>query len=153
MRGAVVRFDGPPVLDGLDLSVAAGEVVAVLTPAVWKSTLPAPSLACAVEAGEIVLHDRDVSALPTEAREIGFLQRPVPFPTRDVAGNLRLGIPRGSPASGEHAHRHGVEEVGLAGFEGRSIEGLSGGEGQRVVFARALLENPRPCCSTNPSRP
>ena len=147
VRGAVVRFDGPPVLDGLDLSVAPGEIVAVLGPSgCGKSTLLRSIVGLqAMEAGEVLLNGRNVNVLPTEAREIGFLfQRPVLFPTRDVAGNLRLGIPRGVAKPEANARiATALEEVGLAGFERRSIEGLSGGEGQRVALARALLAEPK----------
>ena len=130
----------------LDLSVAPGEIVASGPSGCGKSTLLRSIVGLQrMEAGEVLLNDRNLSALPTEAREVGFLfQRPVLFPTRDVAGNLRLGIPRGVAKQEANARiATALEEVGLAGFERRSIEGLSGGEGQRVALARALLAEPK----------
>lgn len=147
VRGAVVRFDGPPVLDGLDLTVAPSEIVAVLGPSgCGKSTLLRSIVGLQMmEAGEVHLHGRNIGMMPTEKREVGFLfQRPVLFPTRNVAGNLRLGLPRGVPKhEAETRIATALEEVGLAGFERRGVEGLSGGEGQRVALARALLAEPK----------
>lgn len=147
VRGSVVRFDGQAVLDGLDLEVASGSIVAVLGPSgCGKSTLLRSIVGLqTMDAGQVLLDGEDLTAVPTERRGIGLLfQRPVLFPTRDVQGNLRLGVPRGVPK--EEATTRisaALEEVGLAGFEQRAVEGLSGGEGQRVALARALLAEPK----------
>lgn len=147
VRKAVVRFDGPAVLDGLDLSVSAGEIVAVLGPSgCGKSTLLRSIVGLQpMESGQVYLNGQDLTEMATERRGIGFLfQRPVLFPTRDVRGNLQLGVPRGVPKQEENALiSAALDEVGLAGFEPRSVEGLSGGEGQRVALARALLAEPK----------
>ncbi|DAC15545.1 MAG TPA: ATP-binding cassette domain-containing protein [Candidatus Poseidoniaceae archaeon] len=147
VRKAVVRFDGPAVLDGLDLSVSAGEIVAVLGPSgCGKSTLLRSIVGLQpMESGQVCLNGQDLTEMTTERRGIGFLfQRPVLFPTRDVRGNLQLGVPRGVPNQEADARiSAALDEVGLAGFEPRSVEGLSGGEGQRVALARALLAEPK----------
>ena len=99
----------------------------------------------ALSAGEVWLNGEHLTASPIERRGIGFLfQHPVLYPTRDVAGNLRLGLPRHVPTQ-ERPSRvaEALKEVGLEGFEQRTVEGLSGGEGQRVALARALLAEPK----------
>ena len=103
VRGADVRFDDRPVLDGLSLSVAPGEIVAVLGPSgCGKSTLLRSIVGLqALSSGEVWLNGEHLTATPTERRGIGFLfQNPVLYPTRDVAGNLRLGLPRHVPSHG-----------------------------------------------------
>ncbi|MDP6233716.1 MAG: ABC transporter ATP-binding protein [Candidatus Poseidoniaceae archaeon] len=147
VRGAEVRFDERPVLDGLSLTVAQGEIVAVLGPSgCGKSTLLRSIVGLQpLSSGEVWLNGKDLTASPTERRGIGFLfQNPVLYPTRDVAGNLRLGLPLNVPKH-ERAARiaEALKEVGLEGFEQRTVDGLSGGEGQRVALARALLAEPK----------
>ena len=147
VRGAEVRFDERPVLDGLSMTVAQGEIVAVLGPSgCGKSTLLRSIVGLQpLSSGEVWLNGKDLTASPTERRGIGFLfQNPVLYPTRDVAGNLRLGLPHKVPKH-ERAARIGeaLKEVGLEGFEQRTVDGLSGGEGQRVALARALLAEPK----------
>ena len=147
VRGAEVRFDDRPVLDGLSLTVAQGEIVAVLGPSgCGKSTLLRSIVGLQpLSSGEVLLNGENLTSSPTERRGIGFLfQNPVLYPTRDVAGNLSLGLPRHVPKQ-ERPMRiaEALKEVGLEGFEQRTVEGLSGGEGQRVALARALLAEPK----------
>ena len=75
-------------------------------------------------------------------RRVGMvLQRPFLFPG-SVFDNLQFG-PR---QRGEELAAAAVEKllagVGLAGFESRDVSNLSGGEAQRVSFARALANSP-----------
>jgi len=147
LEGLRVAFGERSVLDGLDLTVAPGERVAVLGPSgCGKSTLlrTIAGLQAPVK-GLVLLDDDDVTDRPPEHRGIGLLfQRAVLYPHRDVAGNLALGLPRGL-ARDERRRRiaAALEEVNLEGFEARDVTTLSGGEGQRVALARALLAEPR----------
>ena len=147
VQGLRVDFGERTVLDGLDLSVASGERVAILGPSgCGKSTLLRTIAGLqAPVSGLVVLDGNDVTDRPAEHRGIGLLfQRPVLYPHRDVAGNLALGLPRGL-ARDERKQRmaSALKEVGLEGFEPRDVTTLSGGEGQRVALARALLAEPR----------
>ena len=75
--------------------------------------------------------------MPAEERGIGLIfQSPVLFPHLSVQGNLLLGNKQGDVSTA-------LDEVGLTGFEKRKVESLSGGEGQRVSLARALLAKPK----------
>ena len=147
VEGLRVAFGEMSVLDGLDLTVAPGERVAVLGPSgCGKSTLlrTIAGLQAPVN-GLVLLDDDDVTDRPPEHRGIGLLfQRAVLYPHRDVAGNLALGLPRGLKRD-ERKRRiaSALVEVGLEGFEARDVTTLSGGEGQRVALARALLAEPR----------
>ena len=147
VRGVQVAFDGVRALDGLDLDVGDGEVVALLGPSgCGKTTLL--RVIAGLEppaAGRIVLDGRDLATVATHERGVGLMfQDYALFPHRDVAGNVAFGLRmRGDPPP-RRAER--VEEVlalvGLTGFGQRSVATLSGGERQRVALARALAPAP-----------
>lgn len=95
--------------------------------------------------GKITLNGRDITRLPIEQRNIGFLPQDFGlFPHLDVLGNITYGLRvRGIPKK-EQERMAGqmIDLVDLAGLEKRSISELSGGQRQRVALARALAIRP-----------
>ncbi len=158
-RGLHMAYDraggGPatPVLRHLDLSVAPGEVVAVVgATGAGKSTL-CQALAGLVEptAGEILLGGRPIAALDPAQRtaavalvfQESFLFADTVEANVDVAGGATEGELWGALALAR-ADRlveelpHGLQtELGERGIT------LSGGQRQRIALARALLRRPR----------
>ena len=143
-----VRFGDRTVLDGVDLDVAPGEVVALLGPSgSGKSTL-LRVVAGLVDPdhGQVLLDGTDVTTTPTHRRGVGLVfQDEQLFEHLDVAGNVAYGLRRRRATAS--ARRDTVRElldlVGLAGFEDRRVVGLSGGEAKRVALARSLAPAPR----------
>ena len=122
-----------------NLELEPGEIIAITGPSgCGKTTL----LRCicgleSLDSGELYLEGDDISKLNAEERGIGMIfQTAVLYPHLNVEGNLRLGDKRGDI-------RKALIEVGMEGFEKRRIESLSGGEGQRISLARALLAKPK----------
>jgi thiamine transport system ATP-binding protein len=145
---AVVRFGPTAALDGAALEVGDGEVVTVLGPSGSGKTTLLRAIAGLqrLDAGRVLLDDRDLAGVPPHRRGIGLVfQDHALFHHRDVAGNVAFGLRmRGDPSERiEPRVRELLELVGLAGFERRSVATLSGGEQQRVALARALAPEPR----------
>lgn len=139
IRNATKKFD-ETLFETLNLEIKDGEILALLGPSgCGKTTL----LRCIcglekLDTGNVILNGEDVSDKAPYLREIGYLfQTPVLFPHLDVAGNLKLGDKDSEAVSAI------LEEVGLEGFENRNVDSLSGGEGQRIALARALLAKPK----------
>jgi thiamine transport system ATP-binding protein len=135
------------VLDGVSLSVEAGDVVALLGPSgSGKSTLlRAVAGIIDPDSGRIFVHGVDVTELPTHRRGVGMVfQDNQLFPHMSVLENVAFG-PRmaGAPRSerSERAARW-LRRVGLAGFDDRRVTDLSGGEAKRVALARTLAAEP-----------
>lgn len=147
IQGATVRFGGKVALDGIDLSVARGEVVAVLGPSgSGKSTLLRVVAGLQqLDAGTVLLGGRDLAGVPPHRRGVGLMfQDHALFPHRDVAGNIAFGLRMQGRPPREVAVRvqELLELVDLEGFGHRRIQTLSGGEQQRVALARALAPQP-----------
>ncbi len=133
-----------PVLDGIDLKVAAGEFVALLGPSgCGKSTLL--RLAAGLEAptrGE-VLADGDRVTAPDPTRVLVF-QDPTLFPWRTVRDNVATGPEaRGVLASSGERIDDALRLVKLEPFANVFPHQLSGGMAQRAALARALVNDPK----------
>jgi len=143
-----------PVLEGLSLLLAPGEVVAVVGPSgAGKSTVA--SLITRFydpQAGAVRFDDHNV--LELDARwlrsQIGVVaQEPVLFST-SIMENIRYGKPDASvadvQAAAQAANAHDFILRFPQGYEtavGERGVQLSGGQKQRIAIARALLKNPR----------
>lgn len=141
-------YDGrSPVLSGVDLTVARGELCFLLGGSgCGKSTL----LRCIAgflrpDSGCITFDGQDVARLPPERRRLGMVfQNYALWPHLDVAGNVGFALTQQKVPRADIAQRVAamLELVGLAGYAGRAIAELSGGQQQRVALARALVARP-----------
>ncbi|MEM9709918.1 MAG: ABC transporter ATP-binding protein [Pseudomonadota bacterium] len=99
-----------------------------------------------VTSGEIALDGKDVSGLPPEKRDIGFVfQNYAIFPHMNVFENIAFGLRlRDRPAAeiSEKVHA-ALAQVGMAGLETRMQSEMSGGQQQRVALARVLVTEPK----------
>jgi thiamine transport system ATP-binding protein len=147
-RRIEVRYGDRVALDAVDLDAPDAQVTCLLGPSgSGKTTLL--RVVAGLEpafAGEVRIDGDDVTRVPTHRRGVGLMfQEHALFPHQDVGGNVAFGLKM--QGAGGEAVRSRVTEVlalvGLAGFEGRSIDQLSGGEQQRVALARALAPQPR----------
>lgn len=145
--GGAPAGERQPVLDGASLDVAPGELVCLVGPnGAGKSTL-ARALCGTVQldSGSVLLDGKGATSAELH-RAVGFVRQdpesqlvaPVVFD--EVAfGPCSLGLP-------EAEIRSRVTKVlaacGLAGFEGRAVSELSGGELQRVALAGVLAMRP-----------
>jgi len=146
LNDIAVEIEGKTIIEGVDLEVSDGEVVGVLGPSGSGKTTLLRAIAGLVEVrnGDVTWDGRSVLGVPTHLRGFGLMfQRYALFPHLDVAGNVGFGL----KMQGEHDARAKVDEalagVGLEGFADRTIDGLSGGEQQRVALARTLAPAPR----------
>jgi ABC-type Fe3+/spermidine/putrescine transport system ATPase subunit len=141
-------FGAHAAVDGVSFSMAAGEVLALLGPSGGgKSTLLSLIAGLeAPEAGDVRWEGESLLAVPSHRRGFGLMfQDYALFPHKNVAANVGFGLKmQGKPRAEIKA---GVDWalglVGLAGFERRDVNSLSGGEQQRVALARALAPRPR----------
>ncbi len=143
-----VGFGGAPVLDGIDLAVAPGEILVLLGPSGCGKTTLLRAVAGLepMVAGSISWDGVDLAGVPPHERGFGLMfQDHALFPHRDVAGNVGFGLRMaGMPESQQDERvRRVLELVGLEGFGPRSVSTLSGGEAQRVALARSLAPGPR----------
>ena len=141
------------VLRGLDLTVARGEVVALVAPSgAGKSTLlHIAGLLDTPGAGRVILSGRDMTGLSdrarTEARrrELGFVyQFHHLLPEFTALENVVLPqLANGTPERAAQDRARGLlDRVGLAPRADHRPAALSGGEQQRVAFCRALAKAP-----------
>ncbi|QNO36850.1 ABC transporter ATP-binding protein [Protaetiibacter sp. SSC-01] len=147
-RGIVKDYGATRVLHGLDLDIAPGEFVSLLGPSGCGKTTALRVLAGLEQAngGAVLLGGTDVSAVPTNRRDIGMVfQSYSLFPHLRVADNTAFGLLRRKVPRAEAARRasDALALVGLDHLADRYPHELSGGQQQRVALARALVTEPR----------
>jgi iron(III) transport system ATP-binding protein len=135
---------GRPVVDGVHLSLAPGELLALVGPSgCGKSTLLRSIAGLEPADGTVRVSGRDVSALPAERRHIGLVfQDHALFPHLRVEQNLTFGVRGASRRRRAALVDELLELVRLPGIGRRYPHELSGGEQQRVALARALAPQP-----------
>jgi iron(III) transport system ATP-binding protein len=146
VHGLHKAFGGAPVLAGLDLSVPAGSLTAILGPSGSGKTTLLRVLAGfeRADAGTVAIGDMMAEGpgvhLAPERRRIGYVpQEGSLFPHLTVAGNVGFGIPARQRRA---AAAELLDAVGLTGLARRYPHQLSGGQQQRVALARALAIRP-----------
>jgi putrescine transport system ATP-binding protein len=147
-RQLTKRFDGVAAVDAVSLSIAQGEIFALLgSSGCGKSTLLRMLAGFEVPtSGQVVLSGQDITALPPYERPINMMfQSYALFPHLSVADNIAFGLKReGMPAS-QIAVRVGemLDLVQMQAYALRKPHQLSGGQQQRVALARSLAKRPR----------
>lgn len=134
-----------PILQDATLEVRDREIVAVLGPSgSGKSTLlRAVAGLVPISSGDILWDGESVLDTPTHERAFGLMfQGFALFPHLDVAENVGFGLKMAGHERIDEEVAEALDWVGLAGFEERQVDGLSGGEQQRVALARTLAPRP-----------
>jgi len=146
-RNLTLGYERHPAVHHLDGAVETGALVAVVGPnGAGKSTLFKgivgflKPLAGSIERDGLNAHD--IAYLP----QIADIDRSFPISVYDmVAMGLwrRKGLFGGIGGKDQGAIEAAIAAVGLTGFEQRTIGTLSGGQMQRMLFARLLLQDAR----------
>lgn len=143
------------VLDHVDLSVGAGELVAIVGPSgSGKSTLlNIAGMMLSPDEGDVAICGRAVSHLPQRAwtklrrKQIGFIfqnHQLLPYLTAEEQLTVILGSDR-------NATRELFKELGIANAIYKHPAQLSGGERQRVAIARAFATDARLILADEPT--
>ncbi|GGW22887.1 spermidine/putrescine ABC transporter ATPase [Gemmobacter lanyuensis] len=142
-------FGGRPVVDGVSLTIAAGQVTCLLGPSGCgkSTTLRMIAGVDTPDAGHIRIDGAEVCgpglSLPPEARGVGLMfQDFALFPHLTVAQNVAFGL-RGDREAKSRRVGELLDRVNLSGYGAKHPHELSGGEQQRVALARALAPRPR----------
>lgn len=143
-----VRYARAVPVRCVSLAVAPGEVVALVGPSgCGKSTLlRAVAGLEPLAAGRVLWDGQDLVAVPVHRRRFGLMfQDGQLFVHRSVGDNVGFGLKMAgwSKPDREDRVRQLLEMVGLAGYQKRSVDTLSGGEASRVALVRALAPEPR----------
>jgi ABC-type Fe3+/spermidine/putrescine transport system ATPase subunit len=149
------RYPGnpEPSVDAVSLSIAAGELVA-LVGASGSGKTTTLRIAAGYEipdSGRVVLTDesgatRDITHEPPQRRGFGMVfQHYALFPHMSVEHNVAFGLEARGVGKRERLERarEALAGVGLEDKAARPVQALSGGEQQRVALARALVISPR----------
>jgi sulfate transport system ATP-binding protein len=135
-------------LHDVSVEIEPGSLTALLGPSgSGKSTLLRVIAGLEVpDTGHVVLEDRDVTGLPPQQRDIGFVfQHYAAFKHMTVRDNVAFGLKVRKRPKAEITAK--VDEllgiVGLAGYQERYPSQLSGGQRQRMALARALAVEPK----------
>ncbi len=142
------RYGAVVALDGLSLTIAPGELVALLGPSGCGKTTALRLLAGLEDAdgGRVVVGGNDVTGLPANRRNVGMVfQAYSLFPHMVAWENVAFGLQMRKVGAAERKKRalETLELVGLDRYANRYASQMSGGQQQRVALARALAIRPQ----------
>jgi len=140
-------YDNTVIVKDLSLNVKPKETLVLMGPSgSGKTTLLLTILGILnPKEGDIFLNEKDISKIPIEGRNIGYLPQDYGlFPHLNVIENVAYGLRVRGVQKDEIKKicEEMLYMVELNGFENKKIQELSGGQRQRVGLARALAINP-----------
>jgi sulfate/thiosulfate transport system ATP-binding protein len=147
LSGLTKNFGGLQIVNGVNLEIQDGELFVLLGGSgSGKSTILRMIAGLAEpDSGSIHLHGKDVTRLPPQARNTGFVfQNYSIFRHMTIAENIQFGLRVRKVPMDERRRKSDelMELVGLTGLGQRYPSQLSGGQQQRVALARALAYEP-----------
>lgn len=134
-------------LSDINLTVGNREYFVLLGPTGAGKTLLIECLAGLYSAtrGEIWIDGRQISSLPPEKRNMGYVPQDFAlFPFLNVGENITFGLRRAHKQKDLYEDRVDglIQLLGISHLVNRDVRTLSGGEKQRVALARALATSP-----------
>jgi ABC-type Fe3+/spermidine/putrescine transport system ATPase subunit len=144
----VHRFGDFVAIQGISFDIGAGERLCLLGPSGCGKTTTLQAIAGFVtpQSGTISILDEPINALPPERRNVGIMfQNYALFPHMSVFDNVAFGLKMRRTPRSEIQSRvsEALRFVQLEQKASRMPSQLSGGEQQRVAFARAVVIRPR----------
>jgi len=151
LEGVRKEFPGNPAtvaLEGLDLTIADGELLIMVGPSGCGKTTALRCVAGLEQptSGRIVIGDREVHDLPSRKRDVAMVfQNYALYPHLTVYGNLAFGLKehRVPKVETDRRVREMAEMLGIEPLLDRRPAQLSGGQSQRVAMGRALVREPQ----------
>jgi putative spermidine/putrescine transport system ATP-binding protein len=142
------RYGDVVAIDGLNLEVRDGEFFSMLGPSGSGKTTTLRMIGGfeLPTSGRILLHDKDVTRVPSFDRDVNTVfQDYALFPHMTVGDNVGYGLMIRKVPGAQRRDRvtDALRMVRLDGYEKRRPNQLSGGQRQRVALARALVNRPR----------
>ena len=143
------RYEREPVLRGLDLEIARGQITCLLGPSGCGKTtcLRVAAGLEPIQEGRVEIAGVEVArsgfSVPPERRQVGLMfQDYALFPHLRVVDNVAFGVREGAKAAKRRVAMELLARLGVERYAKDYPHVLSGGEQQRVALARALAPQP-----------
>jgi len=146
LSGAMLGYDGSPVLNDVEFAILPGELIAIAGPngsgktTLFRTILGFLSVLSGTLARNCALNE--VGYVPQSAA----LDSTFPITAREVVemgGYGRLKPYQGFPLAEKRRLSDALQHVGLSDLAARLFFSLSGGQRQRILIARALMVGPK----------